>query len=287
MGLSVGAALRGAVARLGAANPRSDEARAEAELLLAHALGKDRSWLFAHADDALDEADRARFEALVARRMAGEPVAYVIGTRGFWRFDLDVTPDTLIPRADTERLVELALDRLPADRAVHLLDLGTGTGAIALALAVERPLARVIAVDASAGAAAVARRNAERLGVADRVTVREGSWFMPVAGACFDLIASNPPYIEDADPHLAEGDLRFEPRSALASGADGLDDLRHIVAAAPSHLAVGGWLLLEHGWRQGEAVRTLLRAAGFTGIESALDLEGRERVSLGRWPASS
>jgi len=222
---------------------------------------------------------------LVAQRRAGEPVAYLVGQRGFWRFDLEVTPDTLIPRADTECLVELALERLPVDRPLRLLDLGTGTGAIALALAFERPRASVIAVDLSPGAAAVARRNADRLGLAARVEVREGAWFAPVAGERFDLIASNPPYIEDDDPHLGEGDLRFEPRGALASGADGLDDLRLIVRDAPAHLRPGGWLLVEHGWRQGAAVRALFDAAGFIDIGTERDLEGRDRVTLGQHPA--
>lgn len=294
MVLSVGAALREATARLAtaqsgdatrAANMSGDagaDARTEAEALLSHALGKNRSWLFAHADDALDAACVQRFDDLIARRAAGEPVAYLTGTRGFWRFDLAVTPDTLIPRADTERLVELALERLPTETPCRVLDLGTGTGAIALAIAFERPNARAVAVDRSPGAATVARRNAEALSLAARVDVREGSWFAPVHSERFDLIASNPPYIEDLDPHLAQGDLRFEPRSALASGADGLDDLRVIANAAPSHLMPGGWLLVEHGWQQGAAVRALFVAAGFIDVETARDLEDRERVTLGR-----
>ena len=292
MVLSVGAALRLATARLleaQAATPAetdashaASEVRAECDTLLSHALGRDRSWLFAHAEDPLSPADAARFDALVARRAAGEPVAYLTGVRAFWRFDLAVTPDTLIPRADTERLVELALERLPARTASRVLDLGAGTGAIALAIAFERPLARVVAVDRSPGAAAVARRNAAALGLDARVEVREGSWFAPVAGERFDLVTSNPPYIEDADPHLAQGDLRFEPRSALASGADGLDDLRRIAADALHHLQPGGWLLVEHGWNQGAAVRALFAASGFIDVETALDLEGRERVTLGR-----
>ncbi len=286
MVLSVGAALRSAGVALAADGARdAAEARAEAELLLAHALGKDRTWLFTHADDPLDDAAALRFEALVERRRAGEPVAYLVGQRGFWRFDLEVTPDTLIPRADTECLVEQALARLPKDRPLRLVDLGTGTGAIALALATERPRANVVAVDLSPGAVAVARRNAQRLGLAARVEVREGAWFAPVAGESFDLIASNPPYIEADDPHLAEGDLRFEPRSALASGADGLDDLRLIVRDAPAHLRPGGWLLVEHGWQQGAAVRALFDAAGFIDIGTERDLEGRDRVTLGRYPA--
>lgn len=282
MVLNVGAALREASARLAAvAGVDATEARADAEILLAHLLCRDRTWLFMHADDPLDAAAVARFEAVVARRRAGEPVAYLVGQRGFWRFDLEVTPDTLIPRADTECLVEQALAHLPVDRALRLLDLGTGSGAIALALALERPRASVVAVDLSAGAAAVARRNAQRLGLAARVEVREGAWFAPVVGERFDLIASNPPYIESDDPHLVEGDLRFEPRTALASGADGLDDLRILVRDAPAHLQAEGWLLVEHGWRQGAAVRALFEAAGFNDVATATDLEGRDRVTSG------
>lgn len=283
MVLSLAAALRAATASLAAvpgAEPQG--VRAEAEILLAHALGRSRTWLFTHAEDPIDTDAAAAFEALVARRQAGEPVAYLTGARGFWRFDLEVTPQTLIPRADTERLVELALERLPSDQRLRLLDLGTGTGAIALALASERPMASVIAVELSPGAASVARRNAARLGFAARVEVREGAWFAPVAGELFDLIASNPPYIEADDPHLAAGDLRFEPPGALASGADGLRDLRIIVRDAPTHLRPGGWLLVEHGWQQGEAVRALFHAAGFVEVATERDLEDRDRVTLGR-----
>jgi release factor glutamine methyltransferase len=274
---SVGGLCRAAAQRLG------EGGRAEADALLAHVLGQTRGWLFAHADDPVDTDAARQFEALVERRLAGEPVAYLLGRRGFWRFDLAVTRATLIPRPETERLVELALDRLPDDRRLRLLDLGTGSGAIALALAAERPYAAVVAVERSAEAARVARGNAEALHLAARVTVCEGDWFAPVSGQRFDLIASNPPYIEDADPHLDQGDLRFEPRSALASGSDGLDDLRHIVAAAPTHLLPGGWLLVEHGWRQGAAVRALFVAAGFTDVTTERDLEDRDRVTLGRW----
>lgn len=270
--------LRDAARRLG------DEGRAEAGLLLAHVLDRPLAWLWAHGDDPVDAAVRDRFEALVDRRLAGEPVAYLTVRRGFWRFDLRVSPDTLIPRPETERLVELALEHLPVDRALRLLDLGTGTGAIALALAAERPKARVVAVERIAGAAAIARWNAEALGLSARVEVREGDWFAPVAGERFDLVASNPPYIEGDDPHLGQGDLRFEPRTALASGTDGLDDLRRIAVAAPAHLLPGGMLLVEHGWRQGEAVRALFAAAGFVDVATACDLEDRERITLGRRP---
>ena len=287
MVLSVATALRDACVRLAAvAGVDAAEARADAEILLAHLIRRDRTWLFMHADDPLEVDVAARFETLVERRRQGVPVAYLVGQRGFWRFDLEVTPDTLIPRADTECLVEQALAHLPVDQPRRLLDLGTGSGAIALALAVERPTASVVAVDLSPGAVAVARRNAQRLGLAARVEVREGAWFGPVAGERFDLIASNPPYIEADDPHLVEGDLRFEPRSALASGADGLDDLRIIVRDAPTHLQAGGWLLVEHGWAQGAAVRALFAEAGFTDVDTIHDLEGRDRVTRGRFDAA-
>ncbi|KRF02356.1 protein-(glutamine-N5) methyltransferase, release factor-specific [Frateuria sp. Soil773] len=255
--------------------------RVDAEALLLHVLGRPRSWLFAHADDELDAARAEAFDALVRRRHAGEPVAYLTGRRGFWTLELEVTPATLIPRPDTERLVELALERLPAERPASVADLGTGSGAVALAIARERPRAQVVATDASEAALAVAQRNAQRLGIAN-VSFAHGDWLAPLHGRPFDLIASNPPYIELSDPHLAQGDLRFEPAAALASGADGLDAIRHIVADARDHLLPGGWLLLEHGWNQGAAVRALLAAAGYGEVFTAQDLEGRDRVSGGR-----
>lgn len=255
--------------------------RIDAELLLLHLLGKPRSWLYAHADDALSAGVEAAFDALLARREAGEPIAYITGRRGFWSLDLEVTPATLIPRPETERLVELALERLPRDAPCRVADLGTGSGAIALSLARELPRAQVVATDASAAALAVAERNARRLGIANASFV-EGDWVAPLAGQRFDLIASNPPYIESDDPHLAQGDLRFEPATALASGGDGLDDIRRIVADAIPCLRPGGWLLFEHGWKQGEAARALLQAAGYADVFTAQDLEGRDRVSGGR-----
>lgn len=256
---------------------------ADAALLLAHALGRSRGWLYAHGDEVPEPALLRRFEALLARRLGGEPVAYLTGTRGFWTFELQVTPDTLIPRPETERLVELALERLQPGAALRIADLGTGSGAIALALALERPRAQVVATDASAAALAVAQRNAVALG-AGNVSFRQGSWFEPLAGGRFDLVASNPPYVAQGDPHLSRGDLRFEPAAALSSGADGLGDLRTIVRDAPGHLLPGGWLLLEHGFDQGAAVRALLEDAGFGDVATARDLEDRERTSLGRWP---
>lgn len=255
----------------------------DAALLLAHALGRARSWLFAHGDEVAPEADAARFGQLVARRAAGEPVAYLVGTRGFWRFDLAVTPDTLIPRPETELLVELALARLVPGTPARVADLGTGSGAIALAIAGERPQARVVATDASAGALEVARRNASAQGIGN-IALCHGDWWMPLAGERFDLVASNPPYIADGDAHLAQGDLRFEPRTALASGADGLDAIRIIAAGAPAHLVEGGWLLVEHGWEQGAAVRALFESAGLADVATERDLEQRDRVTLGRRP---
>ncbi len=252
--------------------------RLEAELLLAHAMGVNRAWFFAHGDDPADAAAMARFHALVRRRAAGEPVAYITGQRDFWSLPLAVTPATLIPRPETERLVELALERLsPGGR---LLDLGTGSGAIALAVAKERPDASVHAVDASEAALEVARRNARSLGL--DVTFHHGDWFAPVAGERFDVVVSNPPYIEEGDEHLSRGDLRFEPRSALASGADGLDDIRRIVGDAPVHLSPNGWLLFEHGWNQGDAVRGLFDVTRWRDTFTAIDLEERDRVSGAR-----
>ncbi|WP_049414508.1 peptide chain release factor N(5)-glutamine methyltransferase [Stenotrophomonas maltophilia] len=262
------------------------DARHEAELLLLHVLDRPRSWLFAHATDPLAAADQATFEALLARRVAGEPVAYLIGRRGFWTLDLEVDPATLIPRPETELLVELALERLPPDQALQLADLGTGSGAIALALASERPRAQVLATDASTGALAVAARNAARHELGN-VRFAEGGhdWYAPLQGVRFDLIASNPPYIASDDPHLEQGDLRFEPSTALASGMDGLDDIRRIVDGGQAHLRPGGWLLIEHGRDQGAAIRALFEATGFVEVQTVQDLEQRDRITLGRRPA--
>ena len=255
--------------------------RVDAEWLLAHSLQTPRSWLFAHSGDAVPAEAAVRFAALLARRQAGEPVAYLTGSQGFWTLDLAVSPATLVPRPETELLVERALARIPVNSASHVADLGTGSGAIALAIAKERPHTVVIATDASAAALEVARGNAARNGITN-VEFREGDWLAPLAGETFHLIASNPPYIAEGDPHLDRGDLRFEPPTALSSGEDGLDAIRSIVRDAPARLAPGGWLLLEHGWDQGALVRALLEAAGFIDVETAHDLEGRDRISLGR-----
>lgn len=257
--------------------------RFDAEVLLLHVLGKTRSWLIAHGEDPLSPELADKYAAWVTRREAGEPVAYIVGRRGFWSLDLEVTPATLIPRPETELLVELALQRLAPQTPSRVLDLGTGSGAIALAVAYERPRAYIIAVDASAEALEVARRNAVNLDIANVAFLR-GDWFAPVTSERFDLIVSNPPYIESGDPHLVQGDLRFEPPQALSSGEDGLDDIRRIVGEASAHLVSSGWLLCEHGWTQGEAVRTLFHKSGFTDIFTATDIEQRDRVSGGRWP---
>ncbi len=259
------------------------DARHEAEILLLHVLGRDRAWLFAHGDVPITDVDAGAFEALLSRREAGEPVAYLTGSRGFWTLDLHVTPDTLIPRPETELLVELALARLPQEQPVRVVDLGTGSGAIALAIAMERPLASVIATDADPDTLAVALGNARRNGIGN-VEFRHGSWYSAVDDAVFDVIASNPPYIAEGDPHLQQGDLRFEPPTALSSGADGLEAIREIVSGAPAHLRPGGWLLLEHGWDQGEAMRGLMSRAGFVEVATVGDLEGRDRVTVGQYP---
>lgn len=276
---TVAALLQTAAAQL----PQSPTARLDAELLLAQALGRERVWLRTWPEQAVDADGEQRFQALLARREAGEPVAYILGERGFWSLDLTVTPATLIPRADTERLVEVALELAPADQPLQVLDLGTGSGAIALALAAERPAWTVTAVDLSADALAVAATNGDRHKLKN-VRFLQSDWLSALPGQRFGLIVSNPPYIAEGDAHLAEGDVRFEPATALTSGRDGLDAIRHIVAAAPDHLQAPGWLLFEHGYGQGAACRELLRAAGFAGVETRRDLGGQERVTLGRWP---
>ena len=256
------------------------EARLEAQVLFAHALGVNRAWLIGHDRDLLAAAQADAIEALLNRRLAGEPVAYLLGEREFYGRMFKVTPDVLIPRPDTELLVEQALARLAPGAALNVLDVGVGSGAVAVSLALERPQCRLVGVDISAAALRVAHGNAAALGAT--VEFQESDGYAALGGRRFHLIVSNPPYIAAADPHLAQGDLRFEPLQALASGGDGLDLIRRLVAAAPTHLEAGGWLLLEHGWDQAAAVRDLLRAAGFDAVFSARDLAGHERVSGGR-----
>ena len=253
----------------------------DAELLLLHVIAKPPAWRFAHGDAALDADAASRFETLVARCERGEPVAYLTGTRGFWGLDLGVTPATLIPRVDTELLVEWALSRIPPDVPARVADLGTGSGAIALAIARERPSARVMAVDISADALVVARSNAAAHGI-DNVQFEHGDWFAGFAEARFDVIVSNPPYLGEADPHLTQGALPHEPRGALVSGIDGLDAIASIARDAPSHLTPAGWLGIEHGSTQGDAVRALLGDAGLVDVETRRDLEHRDRITVGR-----
>ncbi|WP_412705420.1 Release factor glutamine methyltransferase [Aeromonas rivipollensis] len=254
--------------------------RADADALLCHLLACRRSYLMTWPERELDAAQQATLQAWLDRRLAGEPIAHLIGEREFWSLPLKVSPATLIPRPDTEVLVEQALARLPAGPCA-LLDLGTGTGAIALALKSERPDADVWAVDRMPDAAALARANSAALGLP--IEVRDGSWFEPLSDAPrFAMIVSNPPYIDGADPHLEEGDVRFEPRSALVAGEQGLADIRLIVADAPAHLCPGGWLLLEHGWEQGAMVRQLLLQQGYCQVETVRDYGDNERVTLGR-----
>ena len=260
----------------------TDQAHSDALALLSHLLHKDRAWLFAWDDALVDAQTEAAYRELVQQRGKGVPVAHLTGTRSFWNLQLRVSPDTLIPRPETEHLVEQALQLGDANRPLRVLDLGTGSGAIALALANERATWQITAVERSVTALRLARSNAVQLGLGN-VRFVHGSWFEPVKGP-FELIVSNPPYVADDDPHLRRGDLRFEPTSALASGAEGLDDIRRIVAQAPAHLVAGGWLLFEHGYDQGSACRQLLAERGFMEVFTGRDLAGLERFSGGHSP---
>ncbi|MCS3408386.1 peptide chain release factor N(5)-glutamine methyltransferase [Serratia sp. AKBS12] len=269
--------LTAATARL----THSDSAKRDAEILLGFVTGRARTFLLAFGETLLTPQESAQLEQLLARRERGEPVAYLIGEREFWSLPLSVSPATLIPRPDTECLVEQALARLPTHRC-EILDLGTGTGAIALALASERADCTVTGVDLQPAAVALAQHNAQKLAIGN-VQFHQGDWFTPVAGRRFHLIASNPPYIDATDGHLSQGDVRFEPDSALVAQEHGLADLRAIVQQAPRYLQPRGWLLLEHGWQQAESVRGMLAAAGFNAIESCRDYGGNLRVTLGQY----
>lgn len=252
----------------------------EARMLLEAVLDKPRAWLIAHADETASEKVELAFAALAARRVGGEPIAYILGRREFYGLDFQVTPAVLIPRPETELLVELALQRLVQDTRASVLDLGTGSGVIAITLAKLRQQARVTAVDVDYAALSVARANAKQ----QRATVRFycGDWFGALQAERFDLVVSNPPYVAGADPHLEAGDLRFEPRRALSGGADGLDCIRAIAAQARAHLNPGAWLLIEHGYDQADACRALIAAQGLQEVQSWSDLAGIPRVSGGR-----
>jgi release factor glutamine methyltransferase len=252
----------------------------DARVLLAHVLQRDRAWLVAHADDLLTREEIAAFLALARRRRDGEPVAYLSGIREFWGLELAVTPDVLIPRPETEALVEFALSKLREDRPLRVLDLGTGSGAIALALAHERPCAAVVGTDRSPAALDVARANAVRLNVGN-VEFINADWYRGAPPGPWDLIAANPPYIGAGDPHLAEGDLRFEPAMALSPGGEGVVALREIIGGARNHLANGGWLAVEHGYDQSAVVQQLFRDAGFADVTATRDLAGIHRVVAG------
>ena len=258
----------------------SDTARVDVEYLLMSVLGCQRTYLYSRPEAHLSEAQHTQFLAQLARREQGEPIAYIVGSQAFWTLELNVAPCTLIPRSETELLVELALDK--AGSEARILDLGTGTGAVALSLAAELPQAHVEAVDVHSDAVTLAQANAAKHQLA-RAHIYQSDWFEQVQGR-FDVIVSNPPYIEHADPHLERGDLRFEPSLALVSGADGLDAIRAIVTHAPQYLMDDAWLMMEHGWNQGEAVRQLLLNAGFKAVTTHCDYAGHERVTMGLWP---
>lgn len=259
----------------------SETARLDVELLLCHCLDKERSYLFTWPERVLTQPQQLQFQTLFQRRKRGEPVAHILGRRDFWDLNLRVNASTLIPRPDTELLVELGLRLLEREDA-RVLDLGTGTGAIALSLAKEHQHWQLDAVDSSAAAVLLAQQNAQDNQLAN-VRIYQSDWFTSIAPIAFDLILSNPPYIDPEDPHLQQGDVRFEPRSALVAGDKGLADIKIIAAQAPEYLTVGGYLMLEHGYDQADQVGAVLRRQGFTEVASFQDLGGNDRVTLGRW----
>jgi len=256
------------------------EANLEANLLLQHVLHVNRAWVITHEHDVLNADQQAEFQQRLKRRLDGEPIAYIVGFREFYGLQLKVSSATLIPRPDTETLVEAALKKIPLDKVLHILDLGTGTGAVALAIAKHRNDCEITAVDQSSDALSVTLENAQSLNL-NNLRLIESNWFLELQGEWFDVIVSNPPYIAQDDEHLKQGDLRFEPISALASGADGLDDIRKIVQDAPDYLKSNGWLMLEHGFDQADAVAALLKARGFSQIDHAKDIAGTLRVTFG------
>lgn len=262
--------------------PNSPTAKLDIELLLAKALDKPTSYLYTWPEKEVDEASCKLFYEYVARREQGEPVAYILGQQGFWSLDLQVSPHTLIPRADTETLVEIVLQHIASGEALNVLDLGTGTGAIALAIASERPNSHVLGVDFIPEAVTLANHNQQVLKITN-TTFLVSHWFSALADRTFDIIVSNPPYIADNDVHLMQDDVRFEPKTALVSGKDGMDDIAYIIQHAPSHLASKGWLFFEHGYQQAETVRALLKEQGFISINTYQDLGHNDRVTGGQW----
>ena len=259
------------------------EANFEANLLCQQVFSVNRAWLISHENGALEANQQAAFQALLDRRLAGEPIAYILGMREFYGLPLKTTPATLIPRPDTEALVEAALEKIPNNLQANVLDLGTGTGAVALAIASQRPQAKVTAVDASFEALQVAIENARNLNL-NHVAFIQSDWFSALKSQKFDVIVSNPPYIAKDDAHLSQGDLRFEPNSALASGEDGLDDIRRIIQDAPAYLNSDGWLMFEHGYDQAGRVAELMAERGFIQISHVQDIAGTLRVTFGTMP---
>ena len=258
----------------------SDSAQLDCELILSSILNKPRTYLHTWPEATLTNKELDKFNRLLKRRIKGEPIAHILGERGFWSLNLKVTADTLIPRPDTERLVELALEIIPEQAQWKILDLGTGTGAIALSLAKERLNCHIIATDQSIAALDIAKQNAAKNQIKN-IEFIQSDWFAELKNQRFNLIVSNPPYICDNDPHLKEGDVRFEPLSALTAGTDGLDDIRSIIKDSHRHLIHGGVLLLEHGYDQAEAVSDLLKAANFSNVHNAKDYGGNPRVTIG------
>jgi release factor glutamine methyltransferase len=257
------------------------EARIEARVLLSHALKVDHAWLIGHDRDIPTPAQCDAIETLISCRAAGEPVAYILGEREFYGRTFKVTPDVLIPRPETELLVEAALQRLPKNRQVNILDIGTGSGCIAITMALEWPLCTVTAMDISAPALRIAEENARRLVAPPHFL--QSDMYQAIGNLRFDLILSNPPYIAQRDPHLQQGDVRFEPALALLSGQDGLDALRQLIQDDPKHLVAGGWLILEHGWDQADSIHKLMAQFGLTHVECLPDLAGHARITLGQW----
>ena len=278
---TVASLLRSAAAKLAAAG--SDSPRLDAEVLLGHVLGRGRTWFYTWPEATPSSEQLEAFEALIKRRAAGEPVAYLVGRREFWSLDLDLTPATLIPRPETELLVERALEIIPPEAGWTVADLGTGSGAVALAVASERPACTVIATDRCAKAIEVAAGNAHRLGISN-VRFCQAAWLDGFADRSLQLVLSNPPYIREDDRHLDSGDVRHEPRSALAAGPDGLDDIRANASDSRRTLAGGGRLLLEHGYDQGPAVKNLLLGLGFVEVLGYRDGQGHDRMTEARWP---